>query len=1309
MTSLFRSRKDKTNKTLPATPSKDAQATTPNGKGQVRFSEFGAVANITPRTIPAKHSQPLTPPESPLAISQPLPPPKYSFCPTQVPLHVNTLNSIDSFNYSADDVRDLKAYGFLAEVGSRITLGLGEVGWVIKNVGDELEQRGLATPLLFSNQALELNQTRTRMLIQSFIETLSSNDCMRTRLNAFIHDIRFAKEHELAWFLRWALSRITRVKENAKTICHGVMEWEVYEEWRGRERAANYPADAFPFLAQLIPPDVYNLILTPLFHLFSRFVAHSHLSGLTPHALSSLFAPLLFDSPTSTTALTSHAVFVRSACATEHLLLACIRSSDTIGTLVTDLPFRLKEWVAGYPSMVVPDADLARGAPRRGARIIRCERASRTVRAYTKDLLPHVEGWVGEVPDGEKWEAWERIAWKARRGSVARPKPSSAWKRRLAVKNIPTPPSHPSDLSRSVSYGAALRPASIMSGMGIKGREEEEEARYGSLAGKEWSMFEEGGFDAPTEEKREDIDMRLQFDLNESAKLSIAEKRQTMDWNEFAAPSGGFNRTDPLLDVSLSFSPPISSTIASWPKERDQLAKRLHKAQKDAVPFHYDTLPVFGRDVPFPNDDDRMSLGGRAGGMEQVDGKGGVYVEEAWIDVWADLMLGAGWVDREELTFREANWAIVEYKAKPSKMDPDAILDPMTDPRTSGLYILYEERVPLDYQLAIADPKEKKSFTSSFFSPKSKKRAPPTPSSLTRPTSGNGSGSSPKPGGAVAPGWQDSDFERMLLHRQGTKKVSLSKSRNDQPNSTVWHLFADPDPYPIFPLPLRTQTAARGSPMKSPSKMRGIGEKGNFSSAGVKSLGRVKSLEKASSSQHQNRNQRLFSGSSCSGNGAIPTESSDFLSKSLNKKKEKEKKKEKQEEQDIEFELHSASGVSSTKTSLRDGQDLGGIANGNGKEKWGEEKWMDILVTNGRRISGQDAPPPMFENKQTALHPNVTANASTAIDGDGAAPYVFAFALEPSAAPLRPISYENHPQPLSEPQLQGHAQLPIQAATSTSTSPPQSTSIITLTSPNSSLLLSEEDGTLTPRASYELSAGQRSIRLKSVPSVVDLDQSHLDEERKGGEVGFFKRKEVELSPSPAYVTAPMTVTEELPANVSPNVLSTSVGHEHGCHPPPMPEKNDPSYFDIPPQIHAPTPRRERDTIHGIVAQYAESHRDIVDEGRGSQDSRGTYGTYLRERKSADSARSSSYGGAMDNEAGQNNDFFGNHDEYEDGETDRDRETGTEGEEKGDEVLRPPAPEMIFDLTPGREPSPARYKHGEPLHFVGEEPEEEELY
>ena len=37
-----------------------------------------------------------------------------------------------------------------------------------------------------------------------------------------------------------------------------------------------------------------------------------------------------------------------------------------------------------------------------------------------------------------------------------------------------------------------------------------------------------------------------------------------------------------------------------------------------------------------------------------------------------------------------------------------------------------------------------------------------------------------------------------------------------------------------------------------------------------------------------------------------------------------------------------------------------------------------------------------------------------------------------------------------------------------------------------------------------------------------------------------------------------------------------------------------------------------------------------------------------------------------------------------------------GEEEGVDKLAPPGP--IFDLTPGREPSPARYRHGEPLQF-----------
>lgn len=179
----------------------------------------------------------------------------------------------------------------------------------------------------------------------------------------------------------------------------------------------------------------------------------------------------------------------------------------------------------------------------------------------------------------------------------------------------------------------------------------------------------------------------------------------------------------------------------------------------------------------------------------------------------------------------------------------------------------------------------------------------------------------------------------MLLHRQGTKKVSLSKSRNDQPHSTVWHLFADPDPYPVFPLPLKTQTTAGVSPIKLPLPLRikGNEEKGNFFSAGVKTLGRVKNLEKTSS-QHRNRNQKLFSASSCGGSSAVPTERSGFLSGSPSKKEER-KKEERQNEQDVEFETHSARGVSSSETGP-DGQRLGRVAGESRKGKREEEKWM---------------------------------------------------------------------------------------------------------------------------------------------------------------------------------------------------------------------------------------------------------------------------------------------------------------------------------------------------------------------------------
>jgi hypothetical protein len=77
----------------------------------------------------------------------------------------------------------LRPYGILAGVGSKIILGIEEVGKVIKDVGAELEKRGkldkwrelmiaLTTPWLFSNQALDLDQARVKRLINAYIQSL---------------------------------------------------------------------------------------------------------------------------------------------------------------------------------------------------------------------------------------------------------------------------------------------------------------------------------------------------------------------------------------------------------------------------------------------------------------------------------------------------------------------------------------------------------------------------------------------------------------------------------------------------------------------------------------------------------------------------------------------------------------------------------------------------------------------------------------------------------------------------------------------------------------------------------------------------------------------------------------------------------------------------------------------------------------------------------------------------------------------------------------------------------------------------------
>jgi hypothetical protein len=148
-----------------------------------------------------------------------------------------------------------------------------------------------------------------------------------------------------------------------------------------------------------------------------------------------------------------------------------------------------------------------------------------------------------------------------------------------------------------------------------------------------------------------------------------------MDWTSFA--DGGFSRTEPFLTASLTFSAPVQTSITEWPKERDELRRRLHKTQKEATPFAHDTTP-------------------RVGHASQIDGldqNGRITIEEAFVDCWTDFMMGSGWADREELTFKETSWALIEYRALPQH--GDQYTPSGNDPRSSEVYFLFEERVPM--------------------------------------------------------------------------------------------------------------------------------------------------------------------------------------------------------------------------------------------------------------------------------------------------------------------------------------------------------------------------------------------------------------------------------------------------------------------------------------------------------------------------------------------------------------------------------------------------------------------------------------
>ncbi len=184
-----------------------------------------------------------------------------------------------------------RIYGYIG-VQTGLVLGLEEISSVVEDVGKQLSERGvcvmedgrrkgpadgflpgigLETPMLFSTKALDLSAVKVKFLIDSYIKSLSwvcrynpamfpnshnsyhidrtNNPISRARAT-YTQNLRFAHPHELAWFLRWALARVVRITRLEATVPgphrefievvdmeeRGLLEWEGYENWRGRER-----------------------------------------------------------------------------------------------------------------------------------------------------------------------------------------------------------------------------------------------------------------------------------------------------------------------------------------------------------------------------------------------------------------------------------------------------------------------------------------------------------------------------------------------------------------------------------------------------------------------------------------------------------------------------------------------------------------------------------------------------------------------------------------------------------------------------------------------------------------------------------------------------------------------------------------------------------------------------------------------------------------------------------------------------------------------------------------------------------------
>ncbi|KAJ7076969.1 hypothetical protein B0H15DRAFT_862667 [Mycena belliarum] len=666
------------------------------------------------------------------------------------------------------------AYGLLSPARDAV-LGLPDAARLVGRVCAALSRSGPATPFVFSALALDVRRGGVVRLVHAFLATCKEGAGAGAE-EKWAEEAQFAGPHELAMCLRWGLSRVVRV-EGGREV-RGLLSWAWYERWKSEESANAYPANAFSALLSSLPAQL-PAILTPLFDLCTRLVAHSNASGHTPPSLAAVLSPLLFGlappawlAPAPPTP--SHATpnskagkeqaaedvlfptvedfsafgvayeeYLRGARAAEHLVLASIREEVLGGGGGLGAPTRLKEWIGMYTGGVE-----GKGA-RRGAKTVRVVHVRRNVRSYTADLVRGGSSWASGAPnDWANSKAWRAII----AGGAGAPRYTETYRKRmdLGVGVHPSTSSLQSSLSASSGTGSYFSsPSSYNLASGSSTSLSDDGSAFRSLTDMKWGEFESLGFGSSGGAtgggggmKEGGIEGRLRFDLTENARAERLTKRETLSWNDFS--TAGFSRSDAPLSATLQFSPPLTLMPPSPSAPLNaEMTRKLRKAQKALPAFGWDTTPVLG--------------------PEEV-------VEEAFLDVFCDLLWGGGWMERAagvggptaELA-RECSWALVEYKSRTG-----AQLD------SGSTVVLFEEFVPREYRLAlvgVAPPGTRRRLPS-LFSPAPANGGKPwkqAPTLNGRPYVVGSTPALPNTSGAA----KFADFDSMLRTQNDTKQISL--------------------------------------------------------------------------------------------------------------------------------------------------------------------------------------------------------------------------------------------------------------------------------------------------------------------------------------------------------------------------------------------------------------------------------------------------------------------------------------------------------------------------------------------------------